>query len=340
VEKWIILVFVLGLLVIFWRTRPRPRLPTPKVDPGFYDLFQARAVEVGREVFRSALRRLDHAETDSARVRRAAEALAAKLAELRTSEGESTERVAAEWEYLGACYASRYPALHRLVESADLPGLERLARAEPEALGELVTEEIRALGRELEEGLALLAQDPAAIWGDLELVVLTLVVRQCTPDEEIAAALRAGRYAKRGPASHGWRARRELAWNLVHSTPPAERRTHDGAPALVTEDPELGAAFVRFHVNEVAQKSELERARALVGGEVELLWLGQEIAGALAYPEPSLDAWRNLAPLGRRALPEDDQARSELLAEARTRLGETGAERVGARLASEVARFG
>ena len=170
--------------------------------------------------------------------------------------------------------------------------------------------------------------------------MLTLVVRESSPDEELAAALRAGRFAKRGPASQDWRARRELAWNLVHSTPPAERRTHDGAPALVTEDPELGAAFVRFHVNEVAQKSELERARALVGGEVELLWLGQEIVRALAYPEPSLDAWRSLGPLGRRALTGDDQARGELLAEARARLGETGEERLGARLPSEVARFG
>jgi hypothetical protein len=340
VEKWIILAFVLGLLVIFWRTRPRPRLPTPKVDPEFYDLFQARAVEVEREVFRLALRRLDHSETDSDRIRRAAEELAAKLAELRASEGEATERVAAEWEYLGACHASRYPALYRLVESADLPGLERLAQAEPETLGELVTGELRGVGRELDEGLASLTRDPAAIWGDLELVVLTLVVRQSSPDEEVAAALRAGRYSKRGPASQASRARRELAWNLAHSAPSAERRSHDGAPALVTEDPELGAAFVRFHVNEVAQKSELERARAMVGGEVELLWLGQEIVRTLAYPEPSLDAWRNLAPLGRRALTGDAQARSELLAEARTRLGETGEERLGARLPGEVARFG
>jgi hypothetical protein len=337
VEKWVVLVLILGFLVILWRTRPRPRLPTPKVDPAFYDRFQARAAEIGREVFRLGLRRLEQAETDRARLERAAGELAEKLAELRASEGGPSERVAAEWEYLGACHASRFPALWRLVESADLPGLERLAQSE--APDEPVDAELASLRRDLDEGLRMLAEDPEAVWGDLELVVLALVVEKCSPDEEVAAALRAGRYAKRGPASHAWRSRRELAWNLAHSTPPAERRTHEGAPALPTDEPELGAAFVRLHVNEVAKKSELERARALSGGEVELIWLGQEIVHALGYPGPSLDAWRSLAPLGRRALKGDAEGRRELLAEARAKLGATGEARLDARLASEVGRF-
>jgi hypothetical protein len=288
-------------------------------------------------VFRLALRRLERAETDRVRLGRAAGELAGKLAELRASEGHGAERVAAEWEYLGACHASRFPALSRLVDRADLPGLERLAQSE--APDELVRTELESLGRELDEGLRLLAEDPEAVWGDLDLVVLTLVVEKCSSDEEVAAALRAGRYAKRGPASHAWRSRRELAWNLAHTTPPAERRTHEGAPALATEEPGLGAAFVRFHVNEVTKKSELERARALGGGDVELLWLAQEIVHALGYPEPSLDAWRRLAPLSRRVLKGDAEGR-ELLAEARALLGETGEARLGARLEGEIGRFG
>jgi hypothetical protein len=337
VEKWVVLAFVIGLFVVMWRSRPKPRVPAPKVDARFYESFQAHAVEVGREVFRLAIRRLGNAEVDALVIRRAAEELAEKLGALRASDGDATLAAEAEWEYLGACHGCRFPALSGLADSGDLPALERLAAADPVTADEIISHERATLQSMLDAGVVLLDRDPEAIWGDLELVVLTLVVRKSTPDEEIAAALRAGRHAKRGPVSQDWRAVRELAWRLAHSTPPAARKLVDSVPALDSEDPELGAAFVRFHWNEVAQKSELERALALSCGQFELLWLAQEIVRSLAYPEPSRQAWQALRPLGERALSGDDP--TELLGEARARIGELAAERIGSRLPAELSRF-
>jgi hypothetical protein len=323
--KWSLLGLLVLVLILLWRARPRPRLPKPKVDPDFYLIFQGRVQEVGCAVFELGLGRLEEAKAlaDMEGLRRAATALAVSLGRLRQAEELGQAEARADWECASLRYRTDYPALHRLVEDLDLPGLTEVAQAEPQRRRQLLTTELGGLTGELGAALVELRRDPECIWSDLELVVLTLVVRGSTPDEELAAALRAGTHARqsRGTSQEFVR-RRRLAWEILHGTPPAERVDHQPLGGLVTEDPTLGAAFVQFRFNEVAKQSALDRASALMAGEGELCFVAREIVARTEYPDAALRVWRTLRPLALRALHSPDPAaRHALLAQAEAVLG-------------------
>ena len=114
----------------------------------------------------------------------------------------------------------------------------------------------------------------------------------------------------------------------MHATPRAERVAHDDLLVPPLKDLDLSAALVRHRIHQARGHDDLARARALLLGDPELLWLALAVVEKTEYPEHTAPIYGRLAALVRRFVREGEESTEterELAARAREVFGETQA---------------
>jgi hypothetical protein len=313
----------LFLALTVWTRRSRRPRRTPPLPPRAEAELERRGRATARAVATAARERLTALRGELAddaiaeRIRSAAADLAAKLADLRR-QTDAPEALRHEWDYLAAATAERWPVLEPAIAELDLPLLERAATSVAGARGELEPQVSRweaAIARTEGE----LEQDPSLLWSATELVVLSLLATPLDRELEAAAARRAAVAPRRTAAVETVLAGVSLGLRLVGTTPRAQRTPHDGLPVPRLADPDLAAAIVRQRLT--AEVDELGRARALVLGEPEMLWIALSVLPRHEYPGPAAVAHARLAAVARTVLTAGAPT-SSAASEARELLGE------------------
>ena len=323
-------------LIVAWRVRRRrgragrPRAADP--PPRFFAEFEAKAHDVAARVLESALDRLDalraHLEPGQDVVRdqlTSVRALANKLVELRSGTGD--EQHHHEWDYLAAATLERHPWLGTWINDLDQPMLQRAAAGQQELI-EAVVPVVATARTNLAAARDLLTGEPALVWTQLDLVVLTILLLEIDEGQQLAATRHLDLRPKRPDAVARVREALSLAFELVHATPRAERVAHDDLLVPRLDDLDLSAALVRHRIHRARGNDELARARALLLGDPELLWLALAVVEKTEYPQQTAPMFGCLAALVRKLVRDAEEStdtEQELVARAGELFGETQA---------------
>ncbi len=318
-----VLFLVVAVLVRRGSRRAR-RSPAPPTSPDLVPRFEARAQEIARLLLDAGSERLSliraglvPGQEPTIQLLETVRALERKLRELRAG-NETDERVHHEWDYLSATTLERYPPLAPWLVELDQPQLVTAAAGQSELLAAVATR-LSEQEDQLEAARCALDANPALLWTQLDLVVLTLLQLDCSEAEQRAVTRRLELRPPDRDAADQLRIALAAALDLLHATPRAERVRHDDLLVPALADVQLGAALVRHRIHHACQHDELTRARSLLLGDPDLLWLALAVVEQTEFPEQSATAFGKLAALVRKLLQsgsEDDQTLSDLRAAA------------------------
>jgi hypothetical protein len=295
--------------VVAWLVRRGPRRArrTVKVPDEFFERFEERAIGIATLLLDGASVRLNEllarlvpgdamvrAQLDLTR------ALGRKLHELRTAtEGDEVRHH--EWDYLATTTLDRFPLLSPWLAELDQPALAEASRGEAELI-QAVRPLVDNARSRLRQARASLVERPALLWTQLDLVVLTILLLDPSEPEQLAATRRLDVRPEDPDAARRVREALAVAIDILHATPRADRVMHDTLMVPPLDDRDLGAALVRHRIHGATDQDDLVRARALLLGDPELLWLALAVVEKTAYPEQAAAAYGRLAALVRRLL--------------------------------------
>ena len=329
----VLLLSALGILfvaVAWWARHSTRRAHRVKpLDPDLASRFTQRTRTIGAGVIEGGLQRLvrDRAalvagSTALRQLLALVRALARKLHTLR-GEQAAEQHVYHEWDYLAAAASEQFPWLAPWLTDLDLPTLTQASESEP-ALGAALEIRLDSVQNDLEQAATLLAEHEDLALTQADLIVLGIIDLGLTGEQEAAAA----RCLNLRPSSPEdaaiVRAGLALALSLLHATPRSERVTAEGLLVPPLADTRLAASLVRHRVHSAGQQDDLSRARALLLGDPDLLWLALAVVEKNSYPEEAACVYGELAALVRRLATAQDEA--ALVATATTLA--TAAERV------------
>jgi len=312
-------------LIVAWTVRRGPRRIRrrrgARLPADFFPRFEARALAIASLVMDDAIARLTELRArlapgqDVVRAQlRWVKTLACKLDELRASAvGDETRHH--EWDYLAATTLDRFPLFSPWITQLDQPTLERASRGEAEFVEatSLLVDDALSL---ITKARSLVNERPALLWTQLDLVVLTILLLDLDDRTQEAVTRRLDLRPQDPKAAQLFRAALGVAFDLLHATPRAERVLHDDLLVPPLADRDLGAALVRHRIHQAGGQDELVRARALLLGDPELLWLALAVVEKTEYPEQAAAVYGKLAALARRLLrregdDEETEARLE-----------------------------